>query len=92
MRPDPSHTINFESFRSIVKVSAEIQPALTNVSLMPSIKVGGQFVPLESMEMAPSTHVSVLDINTPWSRSFLLVIPLSSEAKKRRPEGKSLVS
>ena len=37
---------------------------------MPSIEVGGQFVPLESMGMAPSTHVSVLDINTPWSRPF----------------------
>lgn len=27
-------------------------------------------MPLESMGMAPSTHVSVLDINTPWSRPF----------------------
>lgn len=60
----------------LVKVSAEVQPALTadceNVSFMPSIsiEVGGKFVPLESMGMAPSTHVSVLDINTPWSRPF----------------------
>ncbi|GKV52199.1 hypothetical protein SLEP1_g58788 [Rubroshorea leprosula] len=63
-----------------VQVSAEVQPALTadfeNVSFMPSIEVGGQFVPLESMGMAPSTHVSVLDINTPWVTQRCLVISI----------------
>lgn len=59
---------------SIIKVSAEVQPALTadceNVGFMPSIEIGGQFVPLETMGMSPSRSVSVLDINFPRSYPF----------------------
>lgn len=59
---------------SIIKVSAEVQPAFTadceNVGFMPSIEIGGQFVPLETMGMPPSRSVSVLDINFPRSYPF----------------------
>ncbi|GKV13783.1 hypothetical protein SLEP1_g24762 [Rubroshorea leprosula] len=51
------------------KGSAKVQPALTadfeDMSFGPYVEVGGQFMPLENMGVAPSTHVSVLHINTP---------------------------